>query len=76
MFPQMEVPIHGEGEVPNLLTDLRDVGKFVARIISDERTLNKAIFCYGDVLAENEIYHLMEEVSGEKIDRKNVSQTE
>lgn len=72
-FPQIKVPIHGDGEAPNLLTDLRDIGKFVARIIDDERTLNKSVFCYGDVLTENQICSLMEDVSGEKLDMEIVS---
>ena len=69
----MKVPIHGDGEAPNLLTDVRDIGKFVARIIDDERTLNKSVFCYGDVCTENQIYQLLEEKSGEKIEREIVS---
>jgi hypothetical protein len=73
MFPQMKVPIHGDGKAPNLLTDLRDIGKFVAQIIDDERTLNKGVFCCGDVLTENQIYSSMEEVSGEKLEREIVS---
>jgi hypothetical protein len=72
-FPQMKVPIHDDGEAQNLLTDVRDVGKFVARIIDDERTLNKSVFCYGDICTENQIYEMLEEASGEKIPREIVS---
>lgn len=68
----MNTPIHGDGEVPNLLTDLRDIGKFVARIIDDERTINKGVFGWGDLLTENQIYSLLEEISGEKLDRQTV----
>ena len=69
----MRIPIHDDGEAPNLLTDLRDIGKFVARIIDDKRTLNKSVCCYGDVLTENQIFGLMEEISGEKLEREIVS---
>ncbi|KAJ7687139.1 isoflavone reductase family protein [Mycena rosella] len=34
-----EIP--AEGTMPTILTDLRDIGPFVARIIKDPRTLNK-----------------------------------
>lgn len=60
--------IHGDGTAPNILTDLRDVGRFVARIICDDRTLNRYIYTSGDVLSENEIYRIAEELSGETIE--------
>jgi NmrA-like family len=69
MFPGMQVPLHGGGETPNLLIDIRDIGSFVARIIDDERTLNKYVYGWGDLLSENQIYNIMEEVSGEKLER-------
>lgn len=37
-FPGMNASLHGDGEALNILTDLRDVGHFVARIVYDERT--------------------------------------
>ncbi|KAF2236177.1 NAD(P)-binding protein [Viridothelium virens] len=68
MMPENTMP--GDGNTPTLLTDLRDVGTYVARIIKDERTLNKFVVTYSDELSENEIFDIMEEVSGEKIERK------
>ncbi|OJJ62817.1 hypothetical protein ASPSYDRAFT_171979 [Aspergillus sydowii CBS 593.65] len=65
-----EAVIHGGGNAPNLLTDLRDIGRFVARIVADDRTLNRYVYTWSDVLSENEIFDLVEEVSGEKIERK------
>lgn len=67
-----EAVIHGDGNAPNLLTDLRDIGRFVARIVADDRTLNRYVYTWSDVLSENEIFDLVEEVSGEKIERKYV----
>lgn len=64
--------IHAGGDAPNILTDLRDIGRFVARIIADERTLNKYVYTWGDVLTENEIFSIVEELSGEKIARNYV----
>lgn len=65
--------IYAGGDAPNLLTDLRDIGRFVARIIKDPRTLNKRVFTWSDELLQNEIYAFSEEMSGEKIDRVSVS---
>ena len=65
--------IFGDGSTPSLLTDLRDVGRFVALIIKDERTLNKFVVTYSDELSQNEVFASIEEMSGEKVDRKTVS---
>ncbi|KAL1845783.1 hypothetical protein Plec18167_004976 [Paecilomyces lecythidis] len=69
----MDNTIHADGNAPNILTDLRDIGRFVARIITDERTLNKYVYTWGDVLTENEIFSIVEELSGEKIEKNYVS---
>ncbi|KAJ6505293.1 hypothetical protein C8R45DRAFT_972272 [Mycena sanguinolenta] len=72
-----KIEIHEGGTAPNMLVDLRDIGRFVARIIKDPRTLNHFVAAYGDVLSENEIFSVMEEVSGEKIvERKYISADE
>lgn len=62
----------GDGNVPSAFTDIRDVGQYVARIISDPRTLNKMVFAYDEVATTNQIYELLEKLSGEKIDRSYV----
>jgi hypothetical protein len=69
----MNTVLHVDGKAPNLLTDLRDIGYFVAKIVDDERTLNRYIYAWGSVLAENEVYSIIEELSGEKLERKFVS---
>ncbi len=53
--------------IPNLITDLRDVGRFVARTVVDQRTLNRYVFAWGEEMTEKEIYSVMEDVSGEKL---------
>ena len=45
--------IYGDGNAPNILTDKRDIGPFVARILEDERTLNKRVFTCSEVLTQN-----------------------
>jgi len=64
--------IHADGKAPKILTDLRDIGRFVAKIVKDERTLNKRVYTAGDVLSEDEIFQMMEKASGEEIPRKQV----
>jgi hypothetical protein len=68
--------IIGGGNVPSALTDLRDIGRYVAKIIVDERTLNRMVFAYNTVITQNQIYDLMEEISGEKLERNYVSNVE
>lgn len=59
--------IYGSGDVKNTLIDRRDVGEFVARIIADNRTLNRYVFAWGDVFTLNEIYSLGEKIYGKKV---------
>jgi hypothetical protein len=64
--------IAGDGNIPIAFTDLRDIGTYVARIISDSRTLNRMVFAYNEVLTHNQVYDMLERVSGEKLQRKYV----
>lgn len=64
--------IIGDGNVTTALTDLRDIGRYMALIINDPRTLNKKVLAYNLVSTQNEIYSLMEEIAEEKIDRNYV----
>jgi hypothetical protein len=52
--------------VLSALTDLRDVGKYVARVIKDERTLNSIVFVYNELWTSNQVYDLVEIMSGER----------
>ncbi|KPM38526.1 hypothetical protein AK830_g8063 [Neonectria ditissima] len=62
--------IAGDGTLPTALTDLRDVGKYVARIIVDPRTLNRSVFVYNEVRTQEDIFALLEAASGEAIPRE------
>lgn len=64
--------IVGDGNKPTALTDLRDIGRYVAKIIVDDRTLNKMVFAYNTVMTQNQIYDLMEKVSGDEVVRNYV----
>lgn len=65
--------IAGEGNIPFAITDVRDVGKYVARIIVDPRTLNRMVLAYNEVKTHNQLYDILEGLSGEKMERKFVS---
>ncbi len=71
--PRGEKPIPGDGNQPSAIIDLRDIGRYVARIVVDPRTLNKMVFAYNEVMSTNESYSILEKVSGEEVPRKYVS---
>ncbi|KAJ0339230.1 hypothetical protein COL154_012514 [Colletotrichum chrysophilum] len=68
--------IIGDGNFPWALTDNRDIGKFVSRIISDPKTLNKMVFAYGEVVTQNGAFELLEKVSREAVPREYVTKEE
>ncbi|KAI8272741.1 hypothetical protein K4K60_011908 [Colletotrichum sp. SAR11_57] len=65
--------IAGDGTVKSAITDLRDIGKYVARIVADPRTLNQKVFAYTQLISQNEVYDLIENLSGEKLERQYLS---
>ncbi|KAK1622679.1 isoflavone reductase [Colletotrichum phormii] len=65
--------IAGDGTVRSGMTDLRDIGKYVARIIADSQTLNHRVFAFTELLSQNEVYDLIKKMSGEKVERKYMS---
>lgn len=63
---------YGEDDPVNLLTDKRDIGKFVAKIVNDERTINQKVFTHSDALSQKAIYAIVEKATGETVDFKTV----
>lgn len=61
------------GSLPTAFIDVRNMGRYVARIIADPRTLNKYVFAYDDVVPPNDIHAMIERVTGEKYDQPDVS---
>ena len=59
--------------MPTALADLRDVGRYVARIFADPRTLNKWVHVYSELYAQNRVYEVVEGLSGEKLPREYVN---
>ncbi|KAL2678609.1 hypothetical protein Neosp_009358 [[Neocosmospora] mangrovei] len=62
--------IPGDGNMKTCLVDNLDVGRLVAKIIVDDRTLNQKVMANGDVLTFNEAFDLADELTGEKSERK------
>ncbi|KAH8116629.1 NAD-binding protein [Phellopilus nigrolimitatus] len=69
---EMSVSICGTGDVKTAVTDRRDIGKFVARIIADERTLNRYVFCWTENVSKNKAFRLAERVLGRTVDSVHV----
>lgn len=67
------MPVIGDGSIKMGLTDNRDIGRFVARIITDERTLNRSVFAYGDVKSTKEAWDDFEEIYGKPFEKPHVS---
>lgn len=67
------MPIIGDGNVKIALTDNRDIGKIVARVIADKRTLNRLVFAHGDVKTLSEAWKDVEDISGLAVVKEHVS---
>ena len=57
----------GSGEVKTAVLDVHDIGNFVARIIADERTLNRYVLIYSEQVTQKEVFKLAEKVTGRQI---------
>ncbi|EQB51119.1 isoflavone reductase [Colletotrichum gloeosporioides Cg-14] len=64
--------IVGDGNQKFAMTDMTDVGKYVAQIIGDDRTLNRRVLAYTEVLSMNDIWGTMAKISGEEPPRNYV----
>ncbi|KAF2719739.1 isoflavone reductase family protein [Polychaeton citri CBS 116435] len=73
-LPGQRIP--GDGNVPSALTDLRDIGRYVAQVIRDERTLNAMVFVHNEMWTSDQIHDLLEQLSGETIPREYASAEE
>lgn len=62
--------IYGDGETKAAFIHRDDIGRFVARIVADERTLNRYVFAYGGEATLHELFALAERITGRKIERR------
>ena len=67
LFKGLSQAVYGStgGENKVLLTDLRHIGTYVARVLADERTLNRAVIVWEDERRQREAHEVGERVSGE-----------
>jgi len=63
---------YGNYDTRLAVTDLGDVGHFIARVVDDERTLGRYVFCWGDEVSQRTILKTVNELSP-KIEFKHVS---
>ncbi|KAL4749483.1 hypothetical protein BDW72DRAFT_214061 [Aspergillus terricola var. indicus] len=68
--------IFGDGDVPPALTDVRDAGLYAAKIISDPRTINKKVFAFTETWTQNQVFSLIERITGEQPEAIKVSAAE
>jgi hypothetical protein len=54
-----------DGKQPFAVTDRRMIGDFIGRIIKDDRTLNQYVFCYEEVVTQEQLWKIAEEVCSE-----------
>ncbi|KAL1755505.1 NmrA-like family-domain-containing protein [Schizophyllum commune] len=57
----------GTGDVPFAVADEFHIGDYVARIIQDERTLNRKVFVWEDEVTQNQVWDLAVKKYGEGI---------
>lgn len=69
----MQGQLGADGNVPIALSEIGDIGRYVGKVIADPRTLNKRVFVYNEVYTQNQLYNLVERLSGEKIQQSYVS---
>ncbi|KAK2020755.1 NAD(P)-binding protein [Colletotrichum zoysiae] len=71
--PMTDDAIIDGGDAPSAMIDQVDIGRYVARIIADPRTLNRSVFAYGEVTTQNAIWAEVEAATGEALPRKSLS---
>ena len=57
----------GTGDVPFAVADEFHIGDYVARIIQDERTLDRKVFVWEDEVTQNQVWDLAVKKYGEGI---------
>lgn len=73
VFADLNDRIYGDGNVPSAMMDMEDIGIYVAKIISDPRTLNKKVLAYSEVLTQNQVWATVADITGEEPLRRTVS---
>lgn len=64
---QMDMHLAGDGNVPSALTDVRDIGRYFARIVRDDRTRDKYVLAYNETWTQNQIWDALSRIAGEEV---------
>ena len=57
--------VYRDGESKNLVTNLHHIGTYVARIIADPRTINKAVIMWENEVTQKDAHEIVALVSGD-----------
>lgn len=71
--PPIVEPFIGDGDMTTAVIDKEDIGPYVARIITDPRTLNRSVFAYGDVTTQSTILAEMEAATGKQFPQNSMT---
>jgi hypothetical protein len=72
-LPPLAEEFIGDGTTPYALIDKADIGLYVARIITDSRTLNRSVFAYGELTTQNAVWAEVEAALGKSLPRDPLS---
>ncbi|KAI3534784.1 hypothetical protein CABS03_07848 [Colletotrichum abscissum] len=68
--------VPGDGNMPTHVVDCADIGKLIPRIIVDPRTINQKVMASSATMSFNEMFAIAEELSKEKVMKKDISAQE
>ncbi|KAF5657627.1 isoflavone reductase family [Fusarium heterosporum] len=66
----------GNGDMPTAMIDKNDIGPYVARIITDPRTLNRSVLAYSEVATQRAVAEEVKAVTGKEEPRDSLSAAE
>ncbi|KIJ34003.1 hypothetical protein M422DRAFT_263956 [Sphaerobolus stellatus SS14] len=71
-FSQFSRQTYDSENVKVAVTASTDAGEFVAKIIQDDRTINKYVFCWSEEITQGDAYKIAKSVSGYDFDAVKV----
>ncbi|KFK44973.1 hypothetical protein AALP_AA1G327300 [Arabis alpina] len=73
--PKEKVNIYGDGNVKAVFADEEDIAKYTAKTLNDPRTLNRTVCIRppNNVLTQNELIQIWEKLTGNEMDKTNIT---
>lgn len=62
--------------MPSALTDARDTGRYFARLVRDERTVDKYVLVYNEMWTQHQIWDAVSRIAGEEVPKAYTSAAE